>query len=228
MIRLLSWLLWLANARARSSGHSKQRYELKDKILRRWGALVGMDVQHIVRMCYACEGAGYWSSDPNDSCDRCGGTGNYDERWIRLERWQLGARVFHRPAGYDFVRPAEGVNVIRGYITHTDVDHDVSAEAFLWLALLCDPRLFFRELMRSRRYPRSMWKRPLLALQTVTFRLHMRFLVRRCSCGRRYFANRNGQMSYYCQPCIDRFTEQSRVEWTGAPVIAADDDDLPF
>jgi hypothetical protein len=165
--RLLSWLLRHANAHPPAT-RSKEFYALKDRLLRRYAAHVGSDVQRIAAPCWGrypgpCEG---------DRCPRCGGTGVYAERFIALERWNFAGRIFHRPVG-----PARSREVtIEGRIEHRGVAYRTAQEAALWLALLCDRRLFWGLLSREGRPCGWQW-RPMLALRVVVF--EARFFGRR-------------------------------------------------
>jgi hypothetical protein len=210
MIRFLSWLLWLANARMRTAYDSERAYRMKDRILRRFGQSVGEDIQRISRMCYSCDGSG--SYDFDEDCRRCRGTGVFDERWFRLERWELGGRIFHRPAGM-IARPMNGMVTIEGKIYHDTVPHRASSEAFLWLALFLDPPLWWKNFRGSRS---SDWQwRPMLAAQIVVFELRQIFATRVCgTCQRRFFLRGTGWM--ICKTC------------RAPSALAVADDDLPF
>jgi hypothetical protein len=220
IIRFLSWLLWLANARMRTAYDSERAYRMKDRILRRFGKIVGEDIQRISRICYSCDGSG--SYDFDEDCRRCRGTGVFDERWFRLERWELGGRIFHRPAGM-IARPMNGMVTIEGKIYHDTVPHRASAEAFLWLALFADPELWWANFRGSRH---SGWQRtPMLALQAVLFELRMKFSRKRCpTCYRSFFTRGTGWV--YCRSCRAAMASESKRQL--ATLGATADDDLPF
>jgi hypothetical protein len=143
MRRLLGWLLHLANGHP-PTNHTAAFYRLKERLLK--GRQNGHDVQHLGARCWGelrgvrCVGS---------LCMRCAGTGDYWEKWVILERFELGGYTFHRPGlvrrtpPYAVALP-EGVNLIEGYIRHDDVDWNSSREAALWLALVFDLRLFWR------------------------------------------------------------------------------------
>lgn len=218
--RGLGRLLGLANARAGGSATSREFYDLKDRVLRRWGAPAGEDVQRIVKACW-----GYPDEDGcrGRSCGRCGGTGVWDKKLVRLERWELGGRIFHRPAATVHGAEWEARVTIEGLIRHDDVSPRASAEAALWLALLFDPPLFWRRLSRSRAVG-ARWRRyPMLALQAVVFEARTRLLAvlptrRECwDCGRRFVAVSGRRR---CRACA-RDLALTYPE-------AVFDDDLPF
>lgn len=222
MTRFLCWLLRLANA-APPHCHRDEFYQLKDRILRRHGRLVGHDWQEITRECYGCDGAGQVYGSPGLvlRCVRCDGTGVYDRFWVKLERWELAGRVFHRPAGRTWKRPEEPVSIV-GYVRHADVGR-AGKEACLWLALLLDRGLFVR-LMGSSCACGPTWRYPLVSLQKVWFRLAMeckRIRKRRCvTCGGLFrqgpFRARRS-ICYQCRRC--------ERDWERRAAVA---DDIPF
>lgn len=70
-------------------------YDLKDRILERYAKPDGLDYQKISKDCWGCGGTGeYWDSEP---CFKCGGDGVYEVVMVRLLRYKLGGRVFHKP-----------------------------------------------------------------------------------------------------------------------------------
>lgn len=220
-LRFLSRLLWLANAQMSSCIDRTAGYAIKERILRRWGALVGEDIQHIKRMCYGCDGSGeYWTGA---DCYRCAGSGIYDEKWIRLERWELAGRVFHRPAGY-MSRPMNGMVTVEGRIIHERPNLRACEEALFWLALMFDRSLFRRMMMSGRAYG-SLWM-PLRGLQALVF--ETRAIVRRIAfrrscmtCGRHWIRWFERGRIHKCPQCVTR-------TGTLAYSSAGDDDDLPF
>ena len=156
MKRLLGWLLHLANGHP-PTNHTAAFYRLKERLL--VGRQNGFDVQRLGARCWGW----YWAGGcVGAKCAKCGGTGFYWQRWVILERYELGGYTFHRP-GRVFSHPPygvglpEGVNLIEGYIRHEDVDWNSSREAALWLALIFDLGLFVRLLFRGGRGPRPRW-----------------------------------------------------------------------
>lgn len=153
---LLGELLWRANA-----SREPTMYEIKDRLLERWGTREPEDdCQHLVRECWGwsrvCLGA---------SCLKCGGTGIYSERLVRLERWRLGRRGFHRPWRdglpiYPYTRP-----VIEGYLRRRI---RWSHEATLWLYLLFDRRRWWWEMTLSCTYGPGT-RTPMLLLNRALF-----------------------------------------------------------
>lgn len=219
MIRFLSWLLWLANSDMGSCGNRERAYAIKERILRRWARLVGDDFQYIKRECYGCDGTGEYSSF--EECHRCNGTGIYDTKWIRLERWDLGGRIFHRPTGRIMSRDVpDGANIIRGVIRHESVDSIVANEALLWLAFIFDLGLWWHLMTTSRRMD-GLW-RPMTGLQALVWIVRHRWQDTvqhpRCfSCRERFW--RFGKPSHpYCPTCLAR---QNALAFDA-------DDDLPF
>lgn len=92
-------LLGVAN-RSRNLGDGF--YELKRRLVRRYGRFVRNINQEILRECWGCE------DGPVQGCSRCGGTGVYSIRWWRLATWEAYGHVFHWPASELFSRPSRG------------------------------------------------------------------------------------------------------------------------
>lgn len=231
--RPLGWLLYLANARMSGSVYRRERYALKDRLLHRFGTRVGDDVQHIVEDCW-----GYYDDGRclGRSCTKCGGTGVYDERVILLERWQLGGRIFHsnpRQAYGEANQLKTRAGVIRGRIQHDAVRYGAAEEALLWLALIFDRKLFWRELKSHRTC--GWQRRPLKALQVVVFEARMFFSVTRCYyCRGRILQGFSKGQRWICRRCTRRFraSNMPRVTPSGfrprAFATTASENDLPF
>lgn len=219
--RILAWLLVRANARMSSASHRTECYALKDRILRKYGARDGSDLQHIRQECWGYEQA---EGCEGKTCGRCRGTGIYSERWIELERWNVLGHVFHRPSDRWVCDPADvrALNVIEGRIRHESVKPHVAAEALLWLLLICDRRLFWRAFAHAGM--RCGWYGyPLLVLQAALFRARMGWHRlglppwRRCMCGRFIVRPFDRHVRYACRRC----SRPSSLAMEG-------DDDLPF
>ncbi|WP_022667902.1 hypothetical protein [Desulfospira joergensenii] len=132
-------------------------YGIKDRILKRFGRRIAWDQQHIVKKCWSCVNGkfsgfdnGYdWVPMPEQPCYRCCGTGIYDEFWVLLEVWHLGAHEFHRPVqrirkGEYFTAPNGWTSIwcdfrkkIEGKITH--IHHPRARAAFWTLATVFTP-----------------------------------------------------------------------------------------
>lgn len=181
--RLLATLLHYANANASWCGRN-DLYALKEKLLRRYGELAGQDIQEIRRECWGpFNDWGDPTGCPGEDCPRCGGTGIYDLKYIRLERWAWSGYVFHRPAERLYRLPDPASVNIHGRIEHPDYDVRTSSEAALWLYLLSgERRLFWRTLKRSRFHRPGL--RPLLILQALVMTLAMWLSWQKCWCGR--------------------------------------------
>jgi len=234
ILRPVAWLLHLANAHPPTL-YRREFYALKDRLCRRYGRLVGEDVQHIVDRCWGYEED---AGCAGKLCRRCGGTGIWSERFILLHRWALGGRVFHRP---DRTVYGPGwIPTIEGRITHEGVSRHASREAALWLALLFDRALFWR-LFRSSRTHELRWC-PMLALQAVVFELRRfvgRFYLRRCDTCRRWVFRYSPRV-FLCFIRCRRCEEQSRAAvdqlvggFAGETYriegrLIDDDHDLPF
>lgn len=177
--RILANLLHYANA----GQPARQLYELKHDLLRKHARFEGHDLQEIRKPCFG-EPIGYyeWAGCRGRACRRCRGTGVFDIRWVRLERWTWCGYTFHVPAGDTRVPPELGSVRIFGRIEHPDYGLK-SAEAELWLFALCGRWGSLWRAMRASSYgqPRA-W--PLLNLQWIVFHLAMKLSWRRCWCGK--------------------------------------------
>lgn len=132
-------------------------YAVKDRVLKRWGSLVGHDLQLFEgKPCWNCNSRDAatgdwrpvavmpegWSPDTHE-CYRCSDSGWYRyPAYVVLERYVFGGHVFHRP----LARPVAYVNgppevparlVIRGRIEKRGYGRK-SANAVLLLMLLFD------------------------------------------------------------------------------------------
>jgi hypothetical protein len=181
MQRLLALLLHYANADPPM--YRESFYALKERLLRRYGTFRGHDLQEIRKECY---GDGWWRYEGGEPCGpkcrRCGGTGVYDMRWVRLERWEWCGYSFHRPDG-DTHKPPDPANVrIFGRIEHPNYGR-ASNEAALWLYMLCGEwSLLWRSLKSSRCCGWYWW--PMLNVQRVVMELSMRLRWQKCWCGK--------------------------------------------
>ena len=128
-------------------------YRMKDKILTAYGEINGFDVQHIVKECWRCDGTGYESLPVKHlgmvitaqrKCHKCYGSGVYTQFWVHLLRYQLGRRIFHLPTGRFYTDPELNLQrpMIKGYVEHKKYPGHLSAEAFLWLCLFFNFKLF--------------------------------------------------------------------------------------
>lgn len=145
MKRLLGLFLHIANSSPPIIGR-KEFYELKTRLLKRWGRLVANDWQHIVKECWNCEGRG------TIGCYRCRtygmGDGIWDEFYVWLERWKLGNYEFHIPrerirSGQAHVMWGAMAAPIEGYITHKRYPYYLSSECWYWLLIFFQPSLFW-------------------------------------------------------------------------------------
>lgn len=102
-------------------------YRMKQVICEQYGSLDGYDVQRIAHKCWGRPGYGC-----DDDCDRCGGSGIYQERRYLLQRWRLGGLVFHRPI--DTPGPLMLPPTIEGKIRHKPSKLAAAARRALELA----------------------------------------------------------------------------------------------
>ncbi|MFA5029048.1 MAG: hypothetical protein WC713_14355 [Candidatus Methylomirabilota bacterium] len=206
LIRVLTWLLVRANTKPPHS-HREPFYQLKDRLLHRFGRLVGTEWQHIRKTCWSCDDG---VRDDGDCCWKCGGTGIYQQTWVLLERWKFGDATFHRPVSRTPLDPHEVVT-IHGPITHPNYRADTT-EALLWLSLLFDRHLLWGLLRGG--YPLEWsWRRPLSTFREVCFRLRTSWSwfrsnvvdplrPRRCpKCGH-HFVRAWSPSWYLCPACV--------------------------
>jgi len=135
---ILAKLLNLAN-RCRY-GNRSRFYDVKKRLLHRYGTRTKGQVQHIVNQCW-----GEYEESCGPLCRRCGGTGIYSEFWCFLERWEWGGFVFHVPMARVWFPPKEPPEIV-GRIQHEETGW-LGLEAALWLYLLSgELEEFFEEL----------------------------------------------------------------------------------
>jgi len=120
-IKILAWLLHHANR----EGKDKLFYNIKSKILSRYGKFVGWDIQFIEgKECWSCNGSGTFKSwwKMPELCWSCMGTGWYkDPVWNILERIEFGNYTLHQPQERRYTKPAIAnipSTYFEGYINH--------------------------------------------------------------------------------------------------------------
>lgn len=114
-------------------------YAIKDKVLSKWGNVIGYDIQHIKgKRCNSCDGHGRHAKYGHNGkiydyadCYHCWGGWYKLPIWVALHRIQYGNFVFHKPlkrhecVGNPFSEEEMGWKVsespvIEGYIEHKD------------------------------------------------------------------------------------------------------------
>lgn len=171
---LLGYLLHLAN-RSVSIISREGFYDLKVKLLKRYGTFDSIEMQHVKKECYSCKDGIFISKwkEPQ-TCWACCGTGVYTEFYTRLEKYKLGKYYFHTPTEklsiYEY-KPIEGDKtvLIEGLIEHTRPNYNLAREATLWLYLFFDFKLFKKEI-RSIQCLRNV-RTPLVLLGNIIFRV---------------------------------------------------------
>jgi hypothetical protein len=149
-------------------------YDLKNKLLIRFGHFEGHQIQEIRKHCW-----GEYECGCKPACRRCCGSGIYDLFWVTLERWQWGRFSFHRPVGRSRIKP--DLVQIHGYIEHKKYGR-ASGEAVLWLYLFCGEwRRLWRTLTITKCCGWYAW--PLLNIQRLIFNGRIFFSWRKCWCG---------------------------------------------
>lgn len=119
----------------------EQFYEMKSRILHRFGKVDGGDTQHLPgKICFGCDGRGtsYWD---RDECYRCGGSGWWKSpRIVTLRRWKLGRFVFHEPLLYRVPKKGETFT-FEGFVKHAVYAERSVRWATLVLGLIFDWRV---------------------------------------------------------------------------------------
>ncbi len=159
---LLGALMSIANRQREPSW-----YQLKAKLLPRFGMEVGYDLQIVKNKCWNCDGTG---------CRRCS-SGVYSITRTKLQRWSVGGWVMHTPVKtihfreeFDALTPGAH-SVIHHRIRHWGTLPKLSPELQLWFLLLFDPASF-RLAFRCRCYCYPLFY-PLLTLQKIFFWLRV-------------------------------------------------------
>ncbi len=185
LVRLLHW------ANSSPPCNRMQFYVLKTRLLNRYGRFVGHEIQEIKKECW-----GRYETPCGPKCHKCGGTGVFDIRWVRLERWEWRGFCFHTPAG-DTRKPCLRVD-IHGRIEHKDYGR-LSNEAVLWLYLLCGEwKLLARALRESYCCGRYWW--PFLNLQRIWMNVSIKTSRHKCyQCDQRFFTFGSGWL--VCGKC---------------------------
>ena len=177
------WVLVRLMHRANSdpSFHRQAFYDLKARLLRKYGTIVSEEYQEITKECWGDKwhDDGYWTGcGPN--CRRCSGTGIYDRRWWRLYKWKWAGFTFHTPAGPGPLCTKPDRIHINGRIEHQDYGLS-SRECELWLYLVTLQFKTFWYVLSSSSYCHPKWY-PLCRLQKVATKFRSTF--RRMNCGR--------------------------------------------
>lgn len=174
---VLAWLCHFANA----NPMGRKFYELKERLLRQYAEFRGHDIQEITKRCWGYEHPDGWLGC-GQHCRKCGGTGIFDRRWIRLQRWQWGRYTFHIPDGTTWKNP-DSIQIV-GRIRHVNYGK-LSREAELWLYVVT---FQFRTLwysLTAQSYCSPGWW-PMCRLQKCAMWASMKLSWRKCWCGRRY------------------------------------------
>lgn len=217
--QFIGWLLWWANA-DKPTIDSDKFYVLKGCLLNKYGEHRGYCWQHIVKKCWTCDGTGMFNKQ--ERCRRCW-NGVYDEVWIQHSKWTLGGSQFLTPvdetrnkALVDGKCEVHGQSVeIEGYVKH-DVDCRLSNEARLWLYLIFDRRMFWRELKgHSYAKPRGLLSRIQRYVMPTVLAWRNRTWVRRCVHCQRVRLRTRYNMRPQCRGC--QSAEEERFENEGVP-----------
>lgn len=154
---VISKLLYLANQRP-DFICKPEFYQLKDKLIKKYGKKIGTDYQYIEKECFTCNGTGVYADQyKRETCNNCFGTGKYDEFVSQLDKYKIGKHEFHLPVkryyrySSGFIGVMAKVN-IKGYIRHNCENPYLCDEAKLWLFLLFNKKTFRKIFGRSYRF----------------------------------------------------------------------------
>lgn len=145
MIKLiLSTLLHHANRETKAD----EFYKIKDRILTRYGTVVGYDVQFIEgKKCHSCNGTGQFKKLNQygfvydiDSCWHCIRGWYKRPTWVLLQRIRFGKYIFHKPIEKKYGKANPFINecgvnknAIDGYIDHSRTEYGKDALVILYL-----------------------------------------------------------------------------------------------
>lgn len=190
--RTLAWLCHLAN----SGTPTREFYELKDRMLREFAEFRGHDIQEITRECWGDQRDehGDWHGC-GPKCRRCGGTGIFSQRWVRLQRWHWGRYVFHIPDGSTSIKP-DSVQIV-GRIEHRDYGK-ASREAELWLFVATLQLRTLWHVLGESWYCKPDWW-PMCRLQSIVGPWRMFLRRKRCWCGKWFWTWGSGWQ--ICRKC---------------------------
>jgi|GEM_PF-2250696 hypothetical protein len=137
-INILSWLLFHANQKP-----SPEFYEIKNRILSKYGKHICYDVQFIEgKECWSCGGTGIhkhysWYDGKVTDIDACW---NCNDGWYKLPVWNILSRVqfgkydsFHQPWKRVYEKPDITNQIIEGYIEKTPDKYSSFALTILFL-----------------------------------------------------------------------------------------------
>ncbi len=193
--RVLAWLCHYANADP--SWNKSVFYGLKTRLLRKYATFAGHSIQEITKECWGDQRDEYGDlCGCGPSCTRCGGSGIWDRRWVRLERWDWCGYLFHVPSGTTWKKP-DSVQ-IHGVIEHADYGR-ASREAELWLYALTFQWKSFWDVLTTSGYCNPGWY-PMCQLQRIAIRTRKFVKFQTCwECGNRYWFRKDGTVR--CSAC---------------------------
>lgn len=155
---MLGLLLKNANKVAKNKPWKRDFYQLKDKLLTKYGKPCGTDLQVINYSCWGCSACYSFS---NEEWPKCSGDGIYARRYIELPKRLIFGYTFHsvgQQYGFDPRKKHGDCSVqkkydaiIEGHIIHDKPKKDYGYICFLILALLFDFRIFIKHVNPIRR-----------------------------------------------------------------------------
>lgn len=138
-IKILSWLLHHANR----AGKDEKFYKMKNRLLAKYGRVIGYDVQFIEgSKCWSCNGTGTYKFKKFDflsgnyyaeHCYSCHNGWYKRPTWNILSRIQFGKYEFHQPFQRVYEKPEMSNHFIEGYIDHKKSNYTNFAKTVLFL-----------------------------------------------------------------------------------------------
>lgn len=124
--KILSTLLHYAN-RTSFDKRIIRFYEVKNKILKKYGKFERYDLQFIEgKKCYSCDGTGIyqsWYNNEKDMCYNCYNGWYKRPFWSLLEVVRFGKYTFHQPKEKLYKKPESLEATINGYISHSEPNY---------------------------------------------------------------------------------------------------------
>lgn len=209
--KLLAKLLHLANSNPPCP--SDDFYDLKKKLLQKYGTCQGSLIQQINRECYGyynpnwCDYEGCIGTD----CLKCNGSGVFDSTYHRLIKWEWCRYSFLIPDEWKWIDRGEKLFPdIVGRVEHKVKSYRMAREAHFWLYLLAGEWGMLRnEFDGSHHVQCRLW--PMLNLQRAWAKIYrpykeLRKLVRgrHCfCCGKKYYLEHD--MHGHCKACSEKY-----------------------
>lgn len=162
--------------------HKFAFYEMKEKILDKYGIKLGIEYQEFTRDCFTCNGSGLYTgySYPDGfeyhvPCNKCDGSGIYDFYYVELFKYKLGNYYFHIPGQKLYYLTEEqnknNPKIIKGYIKHNNYSKRLKKFYSFILAIFCDLN-YFRVI-----YPFNFFYHHITKISSIGIDNHYEYLI---------------------------------------------------